>query len=703
MSFSSSHLTSERLYELMPAIHRLRDADQGYPLRDLIELMAREGRVVEADIAALHENWFVESCADWVVPYIGDLLAIVPLADTGFSPRAEVANTIGYRRRKGTAALLEQLARDVTGWPARVVEHFERLATTQYLNHTRPHNLSWTGLGDANALELLTRPSDGPFESATHTAEVRRIGPRRGRYNIHEVAIHLFRLGAYPLTRVHARALDGSGRRFTFSPLGNDAPLFNQPRGEADPATIAAELNVPVPIRRRALHRALHGATGDYYGAEASIRVWLDGTEVELDPIVACHLEDWARQPEAGQVGIDPALGRLALPEGESAEVAEVSFSYGFPANLGGGPYRREESFTRIEGELTLQVGGTVEPGDPPPLDTVDEAVTEWRNAGRPSAVIAIHDSRTYRETLTLSIPDDVRLELRAADGERPLLELEGELDVTGGEASTFEINGLLVAGIDGGGALRVGGSLDRLTLRHCTLVPGLGFAAPAGPLPVGEGPPPFEPSAPGAPSLIVESAQAEVLIERSILGAIESASEAEFEIRDSILDAGDPASSAYGGVSGEPFGGPVVISAVTVVGTLDTRQMTLGENSIFLGVVTAERRQQGCVRFSFVLPQSRVPRRYRCQPVIPAGSSADETARLTDRVRPVFTSLTYGHPAYGQLDRRTAGVIERGAEDGSEMGAYFSLKTPQRLDNLDRRLGEYLRAGLEAGIFCST
>ena len=36
---------------------------------------------------------------------------------------AEVAHTIGYRRRKGTAAVLEQLARDVTGWPAaRVVE-----------------------------------------------------------------------------------------------------------------------------------------------------------------------------------------------------------------------------------------------------------------------------------------------------------------------------------------------------------------------------------------------------------------------------------------------------------------------------------------------------------------------------------------------------------------------------------------------------
>ena len=58
------------------------------------------------------------------------------------SQRAQVANTLAYRRRKGTAAVLEQLARDVTGWNASVVEFFQLLATTQYMNHLRPENLS---------------------------------------------------------------------------------------------------------------------------------------------------------------------------------------------------------------------------------------------------------------------------------------------------------------------------------------------------------------------------------------------------------------------------------------------------------------------------------------------------------------------------------------------------------------------------------
>ena len=52
-------------------------------------------------------------------------------------PRREVANTIRYRRRKGTLALLELLSNDVAGWPARAVEFYKLLGWTQALNY--PH------------------------------------------------------------------------------------------------------------------------------------------------------------------------------------------------------------------------------------------------------------------------------------------------------------------------------------------------------------------------------------------------------------------------------------------------------------------------------------------------------------------------------------------------------------------------------------
>ena len=64
----------DRLYDLVPVVYRQRDADQGYPLRALLRVIAEQVSVVERDITGLYENWFIETCQDSVVPYIGDLV-----------------------------------------------------------------------------------------------------------------------------------------------------------------------------------------------------------------------------------------------------------------------------------------------------------------------------------------------------------------------------------------------------------------------------------------------------------------------------------------------------------------------------------------------------------------------------------------------------------------------------------------------------
>jgi hypothetical protein len=64
---------------------------------------------------------------------------------------------------------------------------------------------------------------------------------------------------------------------------------------------------------------------------------------------------------------------------------------------------------------------------------------------------------------------------------------------------------------------------------------------------------------------------------------------------------------------------------------------------------------------------------------------------------------MRYGDPAYLQLATSTPDAIRRGADDESEMGATHQLYTPQREANLLLRLDEYLRFGLEAGIFYAT
>ena len=106
---------------------------------------------------------------------------------------------------------------------------------------------------------------------------------------------------------------------------------------------------------------------------------------------------------------------------------------------------------------------------------------------------------------------------------------------------------------------------------------------------------------------------------------------------------------------------------------------------------VYAEQVQEGCVRFSFVPHGSHTPRRYRCQPA---------TDDLAAEVLPVFRSLRFGDPAYMSLSRSTSPLIRTGADDGAEMGVFHDLFQPQREANLRARLEEYLRFGLEAGIF---
>jgi hypothetical protein len=166
-----------------------------------------------------------------------------------------------------------------------------------------------------------------------------------------------------------------------------------------------------------------------------------------------------------------------------------------------------------------------------------------------------------------------------------------------------------------------------------------------------------------------------------------------------------------------------------TVIGKVHTVRLDLASNTIFAAALAAgdawthpvlsDQNQQGCCRFSFVPLNSIVPRRYRCQPALavdaalleadqPKGSLTDpEILALTlatqARVRPAFTARRYGQAAYGQLAGHCPEEISRGADDESEMGVFHDVFAPQREDNLKIRLQEYLRFGLEAGLFHAT
>jgi len=251
-------LDGAALLQLLPAIYRLRDADQGGALARLLDVLAEQVQVLQEDLAQLYDDQFIETCADWVVPYIGDLIGYRQLngvAATVSSPRAEVANTINLRRGKGTVTVLERLARDVTGWDAHVVEYFLGLAATQCVKHVRP---GAGGTVDLRGQPLLERIGS-PFDGAAHGVEVRGLGCG-GRWNLSNVGIHLWTQRSVGLSQATAFARDNL--RFFFDPLGADTQLFNRPQPLPADAPLAREANLPVAISRRALAAGLDGFHG---------------------------------------------------------------------------------------------------------------------------------------------------------------------------------------------------------------------------------------------------------------------------------------------------------------------------------------------------------------------------------------------------------------------------------------------------------
>jgi hypothetical protein len=651
----------DALYALLPAVHRERDAELGEPLRQLLEVLSDELAVLADGVDQLYDDLFVETAAPWVLPYLAELIGLRGLpsgSGTGLTPRAEVANTIGYRRRKGTAAVLEQVARDVTGWPARAVEFFELIAATQHVNHIRPDNLAFAPIRQAARMEYVGTPFErlAGQRDLTHTVEVRRIHSRRGRYNIPNIGVFSWRLRAYPLTKTATvPAEPGERRRFHLHPLGVASPLFNLPLTEDEITHLAEPVNIPHPLGRREFAARIP----TFYGPSLSVE--LPGVSVknvdvcDLSDVVEAGAVSWAHTPRpAGRVAIDPVLGRVAYGDDQGAPPL-ASYHYGFSADLGGGEYQRADTFAGIGGP-TVRVSQQ----DPTQIATVDGGVAALTGSGS----VEITDSGRYGPVSDLTV-DGRAVEIRAAKGRRPMVVLSNELVIDGNGEGEVTLNGLLITG----GPIRTR-KLRALRLRHCTLVPG------------------------SEPSVIVESAATALTVERCILGPIRVNVDAEARLTDSICDAGQEGIAYASESDDEPGGGRLTLDACTVLGGVHAHVVELISNSIVLATaatpVLADRRQEGCVRFSFLPPGSRTPRRHRCQP-----AEADAA-----QVRPVLGSEHYPDPSYGQLDRRTPEEILRGADDESEIGAFHHLFTPQRLAYLEGRLDDYLRFGLEAGFF---
>jgi hypothetical protein len=673
--------TLERLYSLLPAVHRIRDEDplnpSQYALKQLLTIIADQFAVLEEEQQQLYENFFVETAAEWVLPYIGELIGLRGVAKSGLSsalvPRAEIANTIAYRRRKGTVSVLEQLARDATSQPAAAVEFFQRLITTQNLNHLRLKRPAFASLRDPQALEF----TDTPFEVTARSVEVRRIASASGKWNIPNIGIFLWRLHAVARTRspLVAASIAG-GRHFCINPLGRTISLCASPLTESSIEHLAEPENVPTLLTRRLFaganvlaHPLQFHPSSVWYGSGKSLQIYrqqapgiLKYDEILAGQIVVCDLSDSSLRPgfwmhddatiATTKILLDPVIGRVVFP---SAPVVEfyATFHTLQAFDVGGGEYGRIDSFERtknepIISEISQQNG---------PLLTIAAGIVALPDHFR----IEIGDSGRYMENPLIDATGR-QIEVRAGDGFFPELVLSANLELSGVEGVIL-LNGLLITGAQ----LEVRDGLKAVILRHCTMLDDIKV------LPTADG-----------VTLTLEDC--------IVVGCIFIPENVRLILKNCIIDSGAPNIVAIARNNNGDHAGTLRMENCTVIGQVHVRVMEWVSNSIlFATKISAASRQEGCVRFSWLPEKAIVPRPHQCLP-------RDEDGKRD--VRPHFVSLNYGDAGYGQLSMLTHAVIRSGADDESEPGVGHDAAECRREAHLRIRLEEYLRFGLEAGIF---
>ncbi len=393
------------LFQRLPEIYRIRDVEQAPPgqLEAYLDVLNDVFGAIRDNVEQLYYDQSIETCDDWVVAYIADLLGTTHLSGDPWTLRADVARTVFHRRRKGTLGAIESLTFTLSGWAAHAVEMRERLVWSQHLNHQRPD------AGGLPPLSLLTSISaairggtvtlrdpallsllNGPFDPFAHVVDVKPPNCGVSGFNLPNLAIFLWRLEDYTvpvskpvtptapddiidLTPVPA-GLASFSVRFNLHPMAEPMVLFNTHRFHADddPPELSSLDAVPGPMPTARLTEVTSAAPGGNPGAYIKVATYAaapPGAPTGEDPGLTLHIPEAAFAAttwkfrganlcawEAGlnpplvehEIVVDPVRGRVVFGVADELTEAEslrdellVSATYGFSGPTGAHPISR--------------------------------------------------------------------------------------------------------------------------------------------------------------------------------------------------------------------------------------------------------------------------------------------------------------------------------------------------------------------------
>ncbi|WP_404558434.1 hypothetical protein [Bradyrhizobium niftali] len=313
---------------------------------------------------------------------------------------------------------------------------------------------SRTGIGGfADLRNVVTaRQAHTAFDEFFHTADFRQGQGYFGRYAISHLGVFIWRLMSLAVGPVTPVPVTNCPGWYSFDPTGRNIPLFSPGRAAGafgDQWKTPGEGQVAAPISQALLDSDI--ALGDkglqlYPKALSVVQILLSAPSRQ-DTIAA---NDLTLRPERGQF-----FYQAPAPVEDSELVC--FYRYGFPSEIGAGPYDRRS------GTLHVPVAGT--------------------DVGMPSAApltLPASGAVTLNHSLTWPGANDVdvsgELVIQAGNHQRPVLRFgPGDIwTLTGAEGSSLVLDGLLISGAD----IVLAGSFDRVVISCCTLDPG--SAAPS-------------------------------------------------------------------------------------------------------------------------------------------------------------------------------------------------------------------------------
>ncbi|MGJ8628236.1 MAG: hypothetical protein ACSHXB_14845 [Sulfitobacter sp.] len=736
---------AEKIWGLIPGIYRGEDRDGS--LRGLVEVLAGEAAEQRRSIDRLWADASIVDCDDWVIPYIAEMLGTRLISEQNVAGRrADVANTIKYRRIAGTVQLLVMLADDIAGWDAVASEAFKRLIRNWHSLDCPPVIGPVSGTPQ-HGLARLSRfrvgeVVDTGFDDVAHFPDFRRLRGVSGRYNIPKVNLHLYRQQAFQLRRT--TPFDFGEGRFALDPSGRDAPLFQPGQPMVDGCRSGAEWEVRKPMPCALFNDGRYQITPDVAGVAVGSdllryadMVFRDATTfldraarakgADLTPdeagdlMAAALLPDSNRAhlfgdaihlgdgPDAGSDGfgvgalfgadltlwndgdatpdwiealVDPATGRVRT----DGPLTAFKYYEGRFAPVGAGTHDRQADLT-AEDPAVLPVGGAT-------------ANFEFPVSGAHQ----MNDSRTYQHRHNTGLTVEGDLHVQAANGERPFIRISATAG--GGGTPRFVIDadadgrdiildGVWLGMIIGTDPLAqsesetlceivLAGDFNRVCLRNMTIDPGGAQASLLDPA-----------APPDAPELItrflptvrllIEGASDLIEIDRCVVGPIEEAEGAQSQCAGGTLRITDSIIRA-----GQTIDGVTLPAFRGRHSTLEITRSTIIGNIEAARYFITDSIVQGTV--SAQDPQGSCIR-------YSAAAQTDEIAlanayecEVFADVLPthIFVSRRFGDPGLVQLSQTAPGTIRRGAENTSEMGVYNRTLDAIKRDDLTYKLSEF-------------